>query len=207
MTNRIRELRNAAGWSIAELASRSGVSRPLLNQWELGTRVPNLRRIDKVAEALGVTRAELLQEPAAGFGECTLVPWQPPSASERRNHPPGPSPSDLAPNARTPAGFLAQGAGAPAFGIMRDALLVIDLAAAAGVGDVAIVQLVNEAAATARTVIGRLLGDWLVGPNFCTDPTDRLHLPDHRHNIAGPVVAVWNQPPPPAPARKPPCTS
>jgi transcriptional regulator with XRE-family HTH domain len=57
---RIRALRTEAGWSVAELAGRSALSRRMLTQIELGQANPSLGTVDRIASALGTTFAALV---------------------------------------------------------------------------------------------------------------------------------------------------
>lgn len=62
---RQRELRRARGWSLDQLAARSGVSRAALSTVETARTNPTIGLLWKVAAALGVPFAELLEEPRA----------------------------------------------------------------------------------------------------------------------------------------------
>ena len=55
LTNRVREAREAAGWTQAELAGRIGVSRKTVNTVENGVFVPSTVVALKLAAALGST--------------------------------------------------------------------------------------------------------------------------------------------------------
>lgn len=57
---RIRERRNAAGLSQAELGRRTGVSQQSVAQWEKGVNLPEGARLTTLANELGVTVDELL---------------------------------------------------------------------------------------------------------------------------------------------------
>lgn len=61
MENRIREFRKRAGLTLVELSERAGMSRSLLTEFELGTKNPNTKRLGTLAEALGVSAADLLE--------------------------------------------------------------------------------------------------------------------------------------------------
>lgn len=61
MRLRIRELRQERGWTLDELASAAGISRALLNQFELGDRRPNTLRLEQIARALGVRVSDLIE--------------------------------------------------------------------------------------------------------------------------------------------------
>ncbi|MGN6499430.1 MAG: helix-turn-helix transcriptional regulator [Tsuneonella sp.] len=53
LTNRVREAREAKGWTQAELATRIGVSRKTVNTVENGVFVPSTVIALKMARALG----------------------------------------------------------------------------------------------------------------------------------------------------------
>ncbi|MGN6495766.1 MAG: helix-turn-helix transcriptional regulator [Tsuneonella sp.] len=53
LTNRVRESREAKGWTQAELATRIGVSRKTVNTVENGVFVPSTVIALKMARALG----------------------------------------------------------------------------------------------------------------------------------------------------------
>jgi transcriptional regulator with XRE-family HTH domain len=65
-TSRLRELRDKASLSQEELAERSGVSRTTITDLELGKRKPHPKTRRKLAEALGVEPAELMDSEAGG---------------------------------------------------------------------------------------------------------------------------------------------
>lgn len=60
----VRALRTGRGWSLDELAGRSGVSKGMLVQIEATRTNPSIGTLCRVADAFGVTVARLL-EPAA----------------------------------------------------------------------------------------------------------------------------------------------
>lgn len=60
--DRIRELRMARGMSQAELAERIGKRRSAIGNYESGAREPDLDTLDRLAEALGVSLAGLLDD-------------------------------------------------------------------------------------------------------------------------------------------------
>lgn len=55
----VRKVRTAAGLTQEELADRSGLDRSYIGGVERGERNPTLTVIEKIAEGLGVTLAEL----------------------------------------------------------------------------------------------------------------------------------------------------
>ncbi|WP_207478860.1 helix-turn-helix domain-containing protein [Arenibaculum pallidiluteum] len=58
--NRIRTLRLAKGWSLQQLATRVGASKPQIDKLEKGTRRLTADWQERIATALGVDRAALL---------------------------------------------------------------------------------------------------------------------------------------------------
>jgi len=58
---RLRELRDARGWSQDYLAETSGIGRTHISQLENGRREAGLRMVETLAGAFGVTAAELLK--------------------------------------------------------------------------------------------------------------------------------------------------
>ena len=58
---RLRELRDAKGWSQSELARRSGVAQYTISRLEAGDQESvNLAQLEKLANALGVNAALLI---------------------------------------------------------------------------------------------------------------------------------------------------
>lgn len=57
--NRIREFRNAARLSLQELAASAGTTYQTLQRWETTGKIP-VKKLKKLAEALGVTPSDLL---------------------------------------------------------------------------------------------------------------------------------------------------
>jgi DNA-binding Xre family transcriptional regulator/CheY-like chemotaxis protein len=57
---RIRKEREARGWSLGDLARRTGMQRPNLSRLESGRHVPSLETLERLAEALGVRVVDLV---------------------------------------------------------------------------------------------------------------------------------------------------
>src|SRR5438046_10339012 len=62
----LRKLRAQRGLSLEKLAQKSGVSRAMLGQVELGQSAPTINVLWKIARALDVTFATLIQAREAG---------------------------------------------------------------------------------------------------------------------------------------------
>jgi transcriptional regulator with XRE-family HTH domain len=62
----LRRLRGAAGLTLLELAQKSGVSRSMLNQIELGQSAPTINVLFKIAKALDQPFSTLLEEAHSG---------------------------------------------------------------------------------------------------------------------------------------------
>lgn len=58
----LRELRIKQKMTLEELARRSGISRVSINRYELGERCPNLQIAKRLADALGCTLDDLVNE-------------------------------------------------------------------------------------------------------------------------------------------------
>ena len=58
---RVRNLREAAGYSQEDFAVESGLDRSYFGAVERGQRNLSLRNVEKIAEALGITIAELME--------------------------------------------------------------------------------------------------------------------------------------------------
>jgi transcriptional regulator with XRE-family HTH domain len=65
IARRVRELRDASGFSLDALAERSGVSRSNISLIERGQSSPTAAVLDKLAAGLGVTVASLFEDSAA----------------------------------------------------------------------------------------------------------------------------------------------
>ncbi|MGB0579463.1 MAG: helix-turn-helix domain-containing protein [Limisphaerales bacterium] len=64
--NRVKELRTANDWSLDQLAKTSGVSRSMLSQIERNNANPTIAVAFRIAQALGMTLADLVED-----GEAT----------------------------------------------------------------------------------------------------------------------------------------
>ena len=77
MSARIKEARQARGWSQQELAERVSVSQPTIVHWEQGTHVPRHLALARLADALGVSRQWLQSDgdtmEAVGAGYMSSV--------------------------------------------------------------------------------------------------------------------------------------
>jgi len=105
IAGRVRELRDARGYSLDALAERSGVSRSNISLIERAESSASAVVLDKLATALGVTLASLFEnEAAARAAEPSPLArladqpvWSDPASGYRRRNvsPPAPSPLQL----------------------------------------------------------------------------------------------------------------
>lgn len=58
---RLRQLREERGWSQEEFADRAGLHRTYVSAVERGVRNPTLSVLERIAKAMGVSLAEMLQ--------------------------------------------------------------------------------------------------------------------------------------------------
>lgn len=63
--SRVKELRASHGWSLDQLAGASGVSRSMLSQIERNNANPTIAVAFRIAQALGMTLADLVEDPEA----------------------------------------------------------------------------------------------------------------------------------------------
>lgn len=63
----IQTRRNQLGWTLAELSKRSGISAGMLSDIENGRKNPTIRSVSQIADALGTTISDLVDEsPSCG---------------------------------------------------------------------------------------------------------------------------------------------
>jgi transcriptional regulator with XRE-family HTH domain len=88
LAGRIAQERAQRGWSLADVAERSGVSRSMLSKIERQEASPTASVLLRIAGAFGVTLAELLTEPAAAslrLARAADQPtWTDPTSGYRR---------------------------------------------------------------------------------------------------------------------------
>ena len=58
----IKQLRNEAGMTQAQLAEASGIRQSTISMIETGVNTPNVKTADKIARALGVTLNDLMPD-------------------------------------------------------------------------------------------------------------------------------------------------
>lgn len=79
---RLKAARGSTGLSLRGLAQRTGFSASFLSQVELGQASPSLGSLESIAQALGVSLAELLSEPNGGPGPVVRRAGEAPLRSE-----------------------------------------------------------------------------------------------------------------------------
>ena len=104
---RLRELREAAGWTQEQLAERVGVKREAVARWEAGKREPGWSSVLALAEALGVDCTAFAQPPAerapAGPGRPRKEQAEAPAPKRPRGRPRKDRAADLPPAQEKPA--------------------------------------------------------------------------------------------------------
>jgi len=104
IAQRLRELRDARGYSLEALAERSGVSRSNISLIERGQSSPTAAVLDKLAIGLGVALASFFDDgipsselPSPMIRADDQPVWQDPASGymRRRLSPPAPSPLQL----------------------------------------------------------------------------------------------------------------
>jgi transcriptional regulator with XRE-family HTH domain len=74
---RLRAEREARGWSLAELAGRSGVSRAMISKIERGGSSPTAALLGRLSGAFGLTLSQLLARAEGGEGRLARAAEQP----------------------------------------------------------------------------------------------------------------------------------
>lgn len=125
---RLRLEREARGWTLADLAARSGVSRAMASKIERGEASPTAALLGRLATAFGLTLAQLFARTEAA-GQVLRVheqpTWRDPETGflRRALSPPGAVPLDLT------FGELPPGAAVPypaaAFALIADQQVVV----------------------------------------------------------------------------------
>ena len=72
--NRVRALRQERGWSLAELAERSGTTASQIMKLEKSMRRLDFDWVERLAQAFGITDRELLSDGAAPPAGVRMVP-------------------------------------------------------------------------------------------------------------------------------------
>ena len=103
LADRIGRERAQRGWSLAEVAERSGVSRSMLSKIERQEASPTATVLLRIAAAFEVTLAELLTEPAAPSPRLARAADQP-GDLDRPRQSLSTAPSLFEPDAATGAG-------------------------------------------------------------------------------------------------------
>ena len=139
---RLRAEREARGWSLSDLASRSGVSRAMISKVERGAASPTAVLLGRLSGALGLTLSALLAR-AEGAGAGRLVRadeqarWRDPATGYvRRQIAPAPGsdlPLDLV-GVALPAGAAVEFP-AEAYAFIRQVVVVLDGALTVAEGD------------------------------------------------------------------------
>lgn len=89
LADTLRQERTGRGWSLSDLATRSGVSRAMIHKLETGQSSPTAALLGKLSGALGLTVSQMLQGPGApGPSELTRAQartvWQDPETGYLR---------------------------------------------------------------------------------------------------------------------------
>jgi transcriptional regulator with XRE-family HTH domain len=83
---RVKALREAAGFSLRDLAARSGVSAPMLSQVERGETSPTLTVAARIAVGLDLRLSQLLRLDEGGAVTVVRVPERRRGGNARRGH-------------------------------------------------------------------------------------------------------------------------
>jgi transcriptional regulator with XRE-family HTH domain len=102
LANRLRVERESRGWTLADLAARSGVSRAMISKIEHNEASPTAALLGRLSAAFGLTMSQLFArmeaQPGGQIARAAEQPaWQDPETGFRRRSlsPPGPGPLEL----------------------------------------------------------------------------------------------------------------
>lgn len=127
---RLREERESRGWTLAQLAVRSGVSRAMLSKIEHREASPTAALLGRLSAAFGLTMSQLFarieDQPMGQVARADQQPtWRDPETGfvRRSLSPPGPVPLELVWGELPPGAEIAYPAGSLAF--IADQQLVV----------------------------------------------------------------------------------
>jgi transcriptional regulator with XRE-family HTH domain len=101
LARRIKREREARGWSLADLAGRSGLSKAVLSNVERATASPTAGTLVRIASAFGVTLSGLIARAEQDSGQVSRIAdqpvWRDPATGYVRRHvsPQSDVPTDL----------------------------------------------------------------------------------------------------------------
>jgi transcriptional regulator with XRE-family HTH domain len=194
---KLREFRKRLGLTQEELGARVGQTQGAISKIETGETVPTVELAARLAVAMNINPRDLTLGlppcPGGGFSECPVTAWEPRGANGSAASMPI-NLHALAPNAQSPATFIVAHDRAISFGLPRNTVVVIDLGAIATDGQLAVGNVIDPESGEAFTALGRRLGDFLVGPQFGTNPADRIVIDGQRVSAVHPVVAYFSAP-------------
>ena len=75
LSQRLRQLREEKGFSLAALSRRAGISKPSIWAWETGKTIPRSRSLHALAGALGVTIGDILGQSQGHDGRGAPALW------------------------------------------------------------------------------------------------------------------------------------
>jgi transcriptional regulator with XRE-family HTH domain len=84
LSQRLRQLREEKGFSLAALSRRAGISKPSIWAWETGKTVPRSRSLHALAGALGVPISEILGQKSPQTNRISAAAWGEQAADERQ---------------------------------------------------------------------------------------------------------------------------
>ncbi|HTW93249.1 MAG TPA: XRE family transcriptional regulator [Tepidisphaeraceae bacterium] len=73
LCRRLADLRSERGWTLEELAERSGLSKPFLSRLEAGHRHPSIAAVLTLAKVYGISVAQLFDTQPTPEDPCVIV--------------------------------------------------------------------------------------------------------------------------------------
>lgn len=129
LSHRLKQEREARGWSLAALAGRSGVSKAMISRVERGEASPTAALLGRLSAAFGLTLSQLFARAEAGgrlMRKAQQPAWQDPETGFRRRSlsPPDPAGLELVWGELPPGVEIAYPAAALAFMATHQAVLL-----------------------------------------------------------------------------------
>lgn len=209
ITRRLKDIRERAGLTVREMAQRLGVSPSGYNHYETPSRFKDaflpMAVAIKIARAIEGTAVDP-QEVLAMAGKGVTLPKagnQNPGFAEsaspfsfqehptQRDDPQRHWRALFGPAASTPASFVLHSSH-PAFGLLRGDVLICDLARAPRPGELALITIADDDAATSATTLRRYLPPYLMPGDMNDAPTLRMDDPGVtvRYPVIGSVRGI-----------------
>lgn len=195
---RIAAARKRRGMTQEQFGARFERGQSWVSKLEDDKIPATIELMQQVARVLGVPSRDLIPPESTahentGSSDCIVTRWHPPAQGDESGAP-FLDPVALAPGARKPVTFHVPHDRAASFGFPRGTVLIVDYGSITNEGELGIATMQIAETGQERTILGRRLGDYLVGPNFAANPTDRTYVDPEALADIFPVVSWFRAP-------------